>query len=232
VFVRDRASGTTERVSVATGGAQAGWGGFGPSISADGRYVAFVSLSPDLTPSGRTGIFVRDRRAGTTEWVGGSYYLSDLVSPALAISADGRSVAFSQAYENLGSHTIPRSDVYVRDRRTGALEQVIVSPGGPHNNGRVAGLAISADGRFVAVSTDTPDLVPGDTNGTYDVFVRDRARRTTERVSVATGGAQTDGGSFDPALSANGRHVAFSSDADNLVPGDTNGATDVFVRAR
>ena len=90
--------------------------------------------------------------------------------------------------------------------------------------------AISADGRFVAFSSDATNLVPGDTNGTADVFVRDRQTGTTRRVSVGPGGAQGNGDSVDPALSADGRFVAFESDATNLVPGDTNGVDDVFVR--
>ena len=92
--------------------------------------------------------------------------------------------------------------------------------------------AISADGRFVAFASDASNLVPGDTNGTLDVFVRDRQTGTTRRVSVGPGGVQGNGDSFDPAISADGRFVAFTSDATNLVPGDTNGASDVFVRDR
>ena len=72
--------------------------------------------------------------------------------------------------------------------------------------------------------------MPGDTNGLDDVFVRDVRAGTTERVSLAPGGGQADGDSWRPSLSADGRHVAFSSNATDLVPGDTNGRTDVFVR--
>ena len=90
--------------------------------------------------------------------------------------------------------------------------------------------AISADGRFVAFDSEATNLVPGDTNDASDVFVRDRQTGTTRRVSVSSGGAQGNGASFDPAISADGRFVAFNSDATNLVPGDTNGAADVFVR--
>src|SRR5207247_8500457 len=97
--------------------------------------------------------------------------------------------------------------------------------------------AFSADGRFVAFDSDATDLVAGDTNGTTDVFVHDRQTGTTERVSVVSGGGTqgngTSGGFFAfPALSADGRLVAFQSDAANLVAGDTNGATDLFVHDR
>ena len=90
--------------------------------------------------------------------------------------------------------------------------------------------AISADGRFVTFESFATNLVPGDTNGTLDVFIRDRKMRTTRRVSVGPGGLQGDLGSFSPELSADGRLVAFESDATNLVPDDTNGVADIFVR--
>ena len=92
--------------------------------------------------------------------------------------------------------------------------------------------AISADGRFVAFRSDATNLVPGDTNGATDVFVRDRQTGTTRRVSVGPGGAQGNGGSFMPAISADGRFVAFESSATNLVPGDTNDMEDMFVHDR
>src|SRR5207248_11085316 len=92
--------------------------------------------------------------------------------------------------------------------------------------------ALSAAGRFVAFVSAATNLVTGDTNGAADVFVRDRQTGTTERVSVASGGTQSNAASVGSALSAAGRFVAFQSDATNLVVGDTNGATDVFVRDR
>src|SRR5260221_12724968 len=105
--------------------------------------------------------------------------------------------------------------------------------GGQGNGGTVAySMSISADGRYVAFVDNSTDLVQGDTNGFDDIFVRDRIAGTTERVSVATGGAQADGGSQLPSISADGRFVAFESAATNLVSGDTNGLDDVFVRDR
>ena len=89
--------------------------------------------------------------------------------------------------------------------------------------------AISADGRFVAFESVASNLVAGDTNRADDVFVRDRLAGVTRRVSVGAGG-QANGSSFSPAISANGRSVAFGSSSSNLVRGDTNGTFDVFVR--
>src|SRR5713226_470159 len=117
-------------------------------------------------------------------------------------------------------------------------ERVSVASGGTEGNAASLGSALSADGRFVAFDSAATDLVAGDTNGVSDVFAHDRQTGATERVSVASGGAQGDGSSgligfaFPPALSADGRFIAFVSFATNLVAGDTNGATDVFVHDR
>src|SRR5438132_6140403 len=114
----------------------------------------------------------------------------------------------------------------------------VASDGTTEGNDASLGSALSADGRFVAFDSAATDLVAGDTNLVSDVFVHDRQTGTTERVSVASDGAQGNGSSgllsfaFSPALSADGRFVAFVSFATNLVAGDTNGATDVFVHDR
>src|SRR5438445_9017048 len=114
--------------------------------------------------------------------------------------------------------------------------RVSVASGGTEGDDASLGSALSADGRFVAFDSAATDLVAGDTNGVSDVFVHDRQTGTTERVSVASGGAQGNGNSGGffafPALSAAGRFVAFQSAATNLVAGDTNGTTDVFVHDR
>ena len=113
----------------------------------------------------------------------------------------------------------------------GTTERVSVSSGGAQGNGDSVGEAISAGGRFVAFGSDASNLVPGDTNGVGDVFLHVRQTGKTRRVSVSSGGGQSDNYSCcGPAISANGRFVAFESGATNLVPGDTNGVEDVFVR--
>ena len=96
-----------------------------------------------------------------------------------------------------------------------------------------ANRVVTLDGRFVVFESYASNLVPGDTNGTRDVFVRDRGTGTTERVSVSSGGAQGNGESAEPVISGGGGgYVAFVSAASNLVPGDTNRRFDIFVRAR
>ncbi len=239
VFVRDRQSGTTERVSVATGGAQANNVCMAPSISADGRYVVFLSYATNLVAGDTNGywdVFVRDRQSGTTERVsvatGGAEGNADSYSPA-SISADGRYVAFSSDATNLvAGDTKGAADVFLRDRQSGTTERVSVATGGAQANFGGSAPAVSADGRFVAFLSDATDLVAGDTNGSTDVFLRDRQLGTTQRVSVGAGGWEASFPSYAPSISADGRCVAFASDAWNLYAEDANGWRDVFVRDR
>jgi Tol biopolymer transport system component len=150
-----------------------------------------------------------------------------------ALSADGRFVAFGSFATNLvPGDTNVQADVLVHDRRTGTTRRVSVGPRGIQSNGESRFPKLSADGRLVAFISQADNLVPGDTNNAEDIFVRDRRTGTTRRVSVGTGGVQGDLDSFFPALSADGRFVAFTSRATNLAPGDTNGALDVFVHTR
>jgi Tol biopolymer transport system component len=149
------------------------------------------------------------------------------------MSADGRFVAFDSAASNLvANDTNACWDVFIRDRLSGTTERLTVSSAGEQGNGPSSAPAISADGRYVAFASDASDLAPGDTNGVSDIFVRDRLDATTERVSVSTAGEQANGSCNRPSVSADGVLLAFDSAASNLVPGDTNGALDVFVRYR
>jgi len=218
--------GATELVSVNSDGSQMDSDSFQPAISADGRYIAFYSrvnegLNPNYTPAYQ--VFVRDRQTGITELVsvdsGGNPMQTGGVAPA--ISADGRYVAFvsetSLVGGGLGTH------VFVHDRQTGITERVSVdSAGNEANDGGSGSAMISADGCYVAFYSNATNLVAGDTNETGDVFVHDRQTGITERVSVDSAGNQGNGGSDNPAISADGRYVAFESWASNLVPGDSN----------
>jgi Tol biopolymer transport system component len=239
VFVRDRVNGTTTLVSVSTAGARASRGAGEGVISANGRYVAFTSSSSNLVARD-TGdwqdVFVRDRISRTTTRVsvatGGAQSNNFSYGPA-GISANGRYVAFYSDASNLvAGDTNGAKDVFVRDRVAGATTRVSIGAGGTQANGSSAQPSISANGRYVAFGSIASNLVAGDTNGTVDVFVRDRVTCTTTRASVATNGAQTQADSTAPAISANGRYVTFVSDASNLVAGDTNGISDLFVRGR
>src|SRR6185436_18281847 len=150
-----------------------------------------------------------------------------------AISDDGRSIAFESEASNLiASDTDGHQDIFCRDWTTNSNAIVSVDTAGNLPDSMCFGPKISADGRYVAFASAATNLVPGDTNGQVDVFVRDRSSGTTQRVSVSSAVAQADFGSTIPAISADGRYVVFESFATNLVPGDTNGLTDVFLRDR
>lgn len=245
VYVRDRVLGTTTRVSVASGGVEAnGWSWYGV-ISDDGRYVAFASDATNLVPADTNGaqdIFVHDAVTGTTTRVNvasdgtqgsgfGGAYLP-------AITGDGRYVTFTSWSPNLvPGDTNGQPDVFVHDMVLGTTTRVSIASDGAQGDdasGNVGqtGAAISADGRFVAFDSSATNLVPDDTNGGADVFVRDTVAGTTTRVSVNTAGTQGDLGSRDARMTRDGRYVLFISFATNLVPGDANGLADAFVHDR
>ena len=259
VFVRDRGTGATERVSVASDGTQ----GTCPNknacvssyaaLSADGRFVAFRSFAVNLVPgdtNGRGDIFVHDRAAGVTSRVSvaSDSTQSNRGSSFPAISADGRFVAFVSMATNLvpgdtndwsqANNADAGNDVFVHDRQSGVTERVSVASDGTEGDlpFDYSVPSLSADGRFVAFSSQATNLVPGDANGQDDVFVHDRDSETTERVSVASDGTEGNFRSDWQAISADGRFVAFSSLATNLVPSDTNhcpdagGSTQEFIR--
>ncbi|MGH8990174.1 MAG: DUF6531 domain-containing protein, partial [Acidimicrobiia bacterium] len=245
IFVRDRVAGTTERVSVASDGTEADDSSGQPTISSDGRYVAFISRAANLI-TGDTNfasdVFVHDRVSGTTERVNvasdeGQSWSGAPLAPwnlaQLSLSGDGRYVAFvSGANDLVAGDTNGSRDVFVRDRVAGTTERVSVASDGSQADAGTDsyGVSISGDGRFVAFQSAASNLAPG--WATPSVFVHDRVTGGTERVSVASDGSQADTSSFWPSLSDDGRYVAFESGATNLVAGDTNGTFDIFVHDR
>jgi Tol biopolymer transport system component len=241
VFVRDLSNGTTERVSIATNGAQGNDPSGFPSISADGRYVVFSSTASNLVPGDTNvghDVFIRDRASGTTERISvssaGIEGNSDSDCGNLTtVSSDGRYVVFESSATNLVSGDTNNAwDVFVRDRQSGTTERVSVSSNGTEADSYSAWATLSADGRCVAFESQASNLVPGDTNGAVDVFVRDLSNGTTERVSVDPNGAQANGTSVYPSISADGRYVAFTTSADNLLGGGVSSAGHVIVHDR
>ena len=242
VFVRDRVSRRTTRVSVAPDGTQGNGPSLETAISADGRYVAFASYATNLVPAdtnGKADTFLHDRRTGETTRitaVGGTQPNEESRGPGL--SADGRYLSFTSWATNLvPGDTNNRYDAFVHDRVTGRTTRVSVASDGTQGNHASDAAAISPTGRYVAFNSLASNLVPGDTNSPgpdalTDAFIHDRATGRTTRVSVASDGAQGDGGSWAAAVSANGQHVAFTSQATNLVPGDTNNRYDAFIHDR
>jgi hypothetical protein len=236
-FVHDRANGVTARVSVDSAGLQGNSESFfRPSISFDGRYVTFISSASNLVPgdtNGQRDVFVHDRSNGVTTRVSlasdGSQANGGATS--VSISGGGRYVTFASDASNLvADDKNGRDDVYVHDRETLFTTRVSVATGGTEGNGTSRNASISGEGRYVAFESYASNLVPDDTNLDADAFLHDRQTGDTRLLSVDTNGTQGNSSSQSPAISADGRHVAFASLASNLVSGDSNGSNDVFVR--
>jgi hypothetical protein len=243
VFVRDRQARTTRRVSLSSTGTQANGPSFTPVISADGRYVEFMSQATNLVPGGTTvvsNMFVRDLQKGTTRQVNvsssGIPGNADAIT-GLAISDNDRYVTFASSASNLAPSGTGQNDAYEHDLTTGTTQRVSVSTGGgePDYGSGSSGVAISSDGRYIAFGSFASNLVtPAQANFQEEVYVRDMTTGVTRWVSVARNGRQgnaNSGGVFNGvSMSADGRFIAFDSDASDLVQNDTNGRFDVFVR--
>jgi Tol biopolymer transport system component len=218
-FVCDRATGKTRRIP------PAGLGVYAGAISANGRY-AVLQADENVYSYDLRRRHLLPLTAGANGW-----------SEEPAISAGGRYVAFTSIASNLvRGDTNKLPDVFVRDILTGKTTRVSVTSAGRQGTGKrysngSNAPAISSDGRYVAFHSDMTNLVRGDTNRVFDIFVHDRVTGKTQRVSVSSTGRQANAESGGgESFSADGRYVAFSSLATNLVAHDRNGITDVFIR--
>ena len=250
-FAHGRASSRTILVSRNAAGQQGNDVSSFPTISGDGRYVAFQSTATNLSPLATDGtqqIYVLDRKTGAVELVSrnGLSVAGNEESTGPAISDDGRFVAFFSHANNLvNGDTNDQRDVFVYDRRRDRIERVSVSSRGEQGTGvddaeeleEHGGLhaleghppSISADGRFVVFWTGLNGLVRGDTDDVIDVFVHDRRTNKTRRVSKGVGGVPADGASRRAKINGPGTLVVFDSEATNLVADDTNGKMDIFA---
>ncbi len=230
VFVKDLRTGLVRSASR---------GGDGPSfdppaLSADGRFVAFVSSATNLVAGDTNGaddVFVTDMRTGRVERVSGGNGPA-FGSPVL--SADGRYVAFrSEASTLVEGDTNGVADVFLTDRVSGVVTRISTSASGAEGDKVVHhGLAMSADGRLVVFPSAATNLVPDDTNGSVDMFVKDVVSGAVERVNVSASGAQTSSYTLMPAITPDGSRVFFVAWGDNLVPGDTEDTPDIFMKDR
>ncbi len=250
VFVRDRQTGETTMESLNSDNVKADGWSYQPSITPDGRYVAFHSTGTNLIDSDDDGdydddgngtlwdVFVRDRLLGETTVV--SLNSDNAQSPyngswGASISADGRYVAFTSGSSSLVTpDTNYSDDVFVRDRQTHTTIMVSVATDNTQGDEDSQWPSISADGRYVAFVSRSETLIGAgnDTNDDADIFLHDLQTHTTTRVSVANDGAEGNGESTWFSISPDGRYVAFASWANNLIGAgnDTNGNGDVFVR--
>ena len=279
VFVRDLQTRITRQISVTSDGQDGNGDSWAPSISGDGRFIAFRSAATNLVPDDtneRHDTFVFDQQTGAIERIESSgnpvisddgrfvaihgyrndyqgAYLFDRASDTVervdlsndgtlpsgelfssvprALSSDGRYVAFTSD----ASELMPESPdsplfehVFVRDRQDGVTEHISVSSDGiqyrPHGD-----VEISSGGQFVVFAARAIPRLPGQSTGYPNIYMRDRDRDTTIRVSIAIGNGIPDSWCLTPTISEDGRFVAFASGASNLVPGDDNNRVDVFA---
>ncbi len=241
VFVHDRLSGETSRVSVASDGTEGLQTSEGATISADGRFVVFTSYASNLVANDTNGtddVFVHDRSSGETSRVSiaSDGTEGNSTSRADAISADGRFVTFTSGASNLllnGEDSNDVDDVFIHDRQTAQTTRVSVGSLGTEGGHRSGRSAVSDEGRFVAFQSEARNLITEATFGS-EIFLHDRDTGRTSLVSayVFEFGSSDRGGADDssyPSISANGRFVAFYSAAHNLVGVDVNNDPDIFV---
>lgn len=209
-----------------------------PSVSADGRYVAFASAASNLVPGDENGlqdVFLHDRQTGATILLsrGVNDEGANGFSDAPVMSADGNFVAFESVADNLVPYdNNMESDIFVYDRAAGMLSRASVTSGGLQAAGASYEPDLSADGRYVVFASTAINLDPADDEPYVDIFIHDRQIGKTTLVSLDKTGQRGTGFAGQPAVSADGRLVVFASDADDLVGGDGNEAADIFVRDR
>ncbi|MCK4661017.1 MAG: lamin tail domain-containing protein [Phycisphaerae bacterium] len=234
----------TTRVSKASDGEPGNLDSYSASVSPSRDFVAFASHADNLVDDDNNwwaDIFVHDRswwdavgvmRTMRVSVPSGGVGEADWWSQEPSISRFGRLTAFCSGATNLVPDILGWDDIFVHDRRTRVTVRVSVSSAGTSGDGNSFSPSISADGCCVAFVSYATNLVTPDTNGYCDIFVHELGTGVTTRVSVSSTGAPGDGDSFYPSISADGRYVAFESEATTLVGDDTNGFSDVFVHDR
>jgi Tol biopolymer transport system component len=241
IYRKDFTTGVTALVSANSSGTAGNNISRDPSVSSNGRYVAFYSIADNLV-AGDTNVladvFVKDMVDGTIERAstdaGGGQVL-DSGSFFPSVSNNGNFVAFtSWSAALVVDDTNKKGDVFVKDLASGAIERASTDSADGQGNGPAPTNArypsISGDGRHVVFESGFDNLVPNDTNGTGDVFWKDTFTGEVRLVSAAADGTIGDLESRRPRIARNGRYVSFTSQASNLVPGDVPGTLDVFLK--
>jgi Tol biopolymer transport system component len=260
VFVFDNVTCQVERISTTSSGLQSDGPSYAPSISGDGRYIAFISTATNFSDLslGWRNIYLHDRQTHQTTLISKGFdgTSANEKSSAPAISGNGQYIAFVSMASNIVqgdannycSYYSPAiwsnncSDIFVLDRNTGSVTRASISTSGDEGNSSSEEPSISYDGRYVSFTSKASNLVNDDTNNSCwidgpgrncpDIFVHDRETHQTKRVSVRDDGTQSSGSSSTPSISANGRFITFTSYSNDLVSNDTNNEVDIFVHDR
>ena len=239
IFIRNEL--TNQTVQITRGNDDS----FDPTVSSDGRYIAFTSYASDLVPNDtntssiwiRDGldVFVYDRESGRLRRASLTYNNKQVDGNSIGIiSPDGQHIVFLSNGKSMlegVSNGAQKPAIYLRHWPSGATERLTygIESAKAFPNGGVGRISISKDNRYIVYEAVASNLVPGDTNSEKDVFMYDRTLAKTIRVSQTLGGGNANGQSSKPQISENGAYIVFQSAASNLVPGDTNGVMDVFV---
>ncbi len=237
IFLYDRQTGTTERISVSSDEDEGNHNSNFAIISGDGSSVVFQSHASNLVTAANhfavSNVFVRSIADGTTELISlsldaSSYSSGNSSNPS--ISEDGRYVTFQSIATNLVADTVNiHYDIFLYDRQANIMTFVSRTFDDSQSSDPAYDPSISADGRYVTFSSNNDLLVAGDNNDMYDIFLYDRQEETLIRVIDSTVGETTTGSSNYPGLSSDGRYLTFSSTSDGLVAADTNDVEDVFI---
>ena len=240
IFVKTLATGSVERISTDAASAQANAASYDPQWSPDSTRIVFDSYASNLVPGDTNSnskedddIFVKTLATGAIQRINtdSAGMQADGSSYSQVWSPDGASIAFSSDATNLvPGDTNNHTDVFVKTLATGAIQRISTDASGTQANGDTYAPAWSPDSARVAFRAEGSNLVPADTNNSTDVLVKTLANGAVQRVSTDASGAQANGSSYDPAWAPDGNHVAFHSNASNLLPDDTNGVADVFVK--
>ena len=231
VYVKDLITGALTSVSGPAG--QLDFGSFDPSFSPDGSKIAFNSdvrlVAPDDLNT--QDVFVKDLTTGAITRISAGAATPNASSRDPVFSPDGSKIAFDSNLSNLvAGDTNNTTDIFIKDLATGTVTRVSVDGAGAQVNGGSFFPVFSPDGSKIGFGSAATNLVAGDTNGVSDAFIKDLATGAVTRVSVDANGAQANATTFGLVFSSDGSRVVFSNSASNLVPGDTNGKADVFVK--
>lgn len=236
IFLKDLSSGTVTRLSTSSGGVQINGNSYSPAFSSDGNIVAFHSDATNLVGSDTNNtndVFVKNLTTGVVTRVstGNGDVQGNGSATDASISADGNLVVFRSYASNLVSgDTNGERDIFLKNISTGITTRMSADAGGVEGNAGSDKPVISADGSKVAFWSLASNLAAGDTNGTYDVFIKDVVTGAVTIASSDAGGTIGNLGSFDPVFSPDGTKVAYRTFSNNLILGDGNGASDIFVK--